>query len=135
MTSWVICDSSIVIATVLVEVHSLKAAALMETFVQQNIRLAAPHLFRYEIVAAVRKHVFRGTITVEEAAIIRDNLLPIPVDLHFDDALLKRAYELATQFNRPTAYDAQYLAVAERLDCPFWTADEKLFNAVHASLN
>jgi hypothetical protein len=27
-----------------------------------------------------------------------------PVQYHLDDALLKRAYELATQYNRPTAY-------------------------------
>jgi predicted nucleic acid-binding protein len=51
-----------------------------------------------------------------------------------DTALLKRAYELATQFDRPTAYDSQYLAVAERYQCDFWTADERLFNAVTASL-
>ncbi|MBL8156360.1 MAG: type II toxin-antitoxin system VapC family toxin [Anaerolineae bacterium] len=42
----------------------------------------------------------------------------------------RRAYELATEYNHPTAYDAQYLAVAERYQCDFWTADERLFNAV-----
>jgi predicted nucleic acid-binding protein len=46
------------------------------------------------------------------------------------DALLKRGYELAEEFNRPTAYDAQYLALAERLSCDFWTADERMSNAV-----
>ena len=52
-----------------------------------------------------------------------------------DDSLLKRAYELATQYNRPTAYDSQYLAVAERLNCEFWTADERLANAVGNDLS
>jgi predicted nucleic acid-binding protein len=33
--------------------------------------------------------------------------------------------------NRPTAYDAQYLAVAERHQADFWTADERLFNALN----
>ena len=51
-----------------------------------------------------------------------------------DDPLLRRGYELATQFNRPTAYDAQYLAVAERLQCEFWTVDERLYNAVKQAL-
>lgn len=37
---------------------------------------------------------------------------------------------LATEYNRPTAYDAQYLALAERLSCEFWTVDERLFNGV-----
>ena len=57
-------------------------------------------------------------------------LLAYPVDFHEDDALLKEAYELAGEFNRPRAYDAQYLALAKRLSCEFWTADERLFNAV-----
>lgn len=60
--------------------------------------------------------------------------LAYPVQLYFDNELLKRAYDLAEQLNRPAAYDAQYLALAERLGCDFWTADEKLFNAVGASL-
>jgi len=27
-------------------------------------------------------------------------------------------------------HDSQYLALAERLECEFWTADERLFNAI-----
>ena len=69
-------------------------------------------------------------MTTNEGLRIRDALLNHPLTLHFDDALLKRGYELATQYNRPTAYDAQYLALAERLSCDFWTADERMFNAV-----
>jgi len=57
-------------------------------------------------------------------------LLVYPVELHEDDALLKSAYELAEEFNRSRAYDAQYLALAQRFSCDFWTADERLFNAV-----
>jgi predicted nucleic acid-binding protein len=52
------------------------------------------------------------------------------VEFYEDDALLQSAYELAEQYNRPRAYDAQYLALSQRLSCEFWTADERLFNAV-----
>lgn len=69
-------------------------------------------------------------MTSEEGLRARNILLSYPVRLHFDDSLLKRGYELATEYNRPTAYDAQYLALAERLACDFWTADERMFNAV-----
>jgi len=47
-----------------------------------------------------------------------------------DNGLLRRAYEIATLLELPTAYDAQYLAVAERYECEFWMADERLHNAV-----
>lgn len=135
MTSSVVCDSSLLIATALVESNTSKARALVQLWEQQNLQLTAPSLFHYEIVAALRKNVYRGTLVPEEAIIVRDKLLSVPVQLMMDMPILKRAYELATQFNRPTAYDSQYLAVAERLDCDFWTADEKLFNAVRQQLN
>ena len=51
-----------------------------------------------------------------------------PVGLH------QRAWELARHFNRPAAYDAHYLALAEMADCPFWTADKRLFNVVRNEL-
>ena len=62
-------------------------------------------------------------------------LLVYPVDLHEDTALLTEAYDLAVRFNRPRAYDTQYMALAERLHCEFWTADERLFNVVGKELN
>jgi predicted nucleic acid-binding protein len=38
--------------------------------------------------------------------------------------------ELASQFNLAATYDAHYLALAERENCEFWTADERLYNSV-----
>jgi predicted nucleic acid-binding protein len=134
MTSWVVCDSGIILATVLIESSSAQAKALLRSWHDQNMQLAAPSLFRYEIVAVVRKYVHRGILTHDAGIRTRDLLLAEPVQLMMDDALLRRGYELATRFNRPTAYDTQYLAVAERLQCEFWTADERLANAVKQDL-
>jgi predicted nucleic acid-binding protein len=118
----------------LTETHSTQAADLWEHWDNQGTQVAVPILFKYELVAAIRKHVHRGTISTADGLTIRDELLAKSVHLMFDETLLRRGYELATQFNRPTAYDAQYLAVAERLGCEFWTGDEKLFNTVKSAL-
>ncbi len=134
MTSWVVSDSGIFIASVLKEDHTSKAQALLKQWHDQKTQIAVPHLFHYEIVASLRKNVYRNRLEAEIAVNVRDRLLSVPVELIMDDSLLKRAYDLATQLNRPTAYDAQYLAVAERLNCDFWTADERLFNAVSSQL-
>jgi predicted nucleic acid-binding protein len=86
------------------------------------------------LVAAVRKNVYRGILSAQQAEEGLHLLSRQVIQFHLDDALIRRAYELATQLNRPTAYDSQYLAVAERLKCDFWTNDEKLFNAVRQQL-
>jgi predicted nucleic acid-binding protein len=135
MASWVVADSNVLLSNVLVETYSAKAEKLLRSWQAQSIRLAAPSLIWYEIVAVVRNHVFRGVLTQDSAIKVRDLLLSKSIRLMLDDALLRRGYELATQFNHPTAYDAQYLAVAERLQCEFWTADEKLFNSIKQNLS
>jgi len=89
----------------------------------------------YELIAVTRKWVYRELTTAEKAQNALDTLLSYPIELHYDEELLKRGYELATEYDRPTAYDAQYLALAESLSCAFWTADERLFNAVKAQFS
>src|SRR5258707_9257729 len=131
MTAWVVADSGIFIATALKETYSVQAEQLVRNWREQGIQIAAPTLFRYEIIAVMRKSVFRGNVSAEQAITGRDALLEYPVQLFMDDVLLKRGYELATQFSRPSAYDSQYLAVAEQLGCEFWTADERLFNTLN----
>jgi predicted nucleic acid-binding protein len=116
------------------EILTPQAQALVGFWQNNQYQYAAPVLFSYELTSVARKAVAQKRLTVSEGRIVRDKMLEFPVQLHFDDALLKRAYDLAEQLNRPSAYDAQYLALAERLGCDFWTADEKLFNAVGAAL-
>ncbi len=129
--SQAVIDSGILIASVYVETLTTEAKGLLQQLRAAQTILNAPALLRYELIAVSRKAVYQAHVTVEQGLIARDQLLSYPVTLHFDDALLKRGYELAEEFNRPTAYDAQYLALAERLSCDFWTADERMFNAMN----
>ena len=134
-TSYVVLDSGILLATVQNEKLTNTAKSLIYDLGTKNIQFAAPILLRYEVVAVTRKWVTRQLATEDEAQKALDILLKFAFELHFDEALLHRAYQLATQFNRPTAYDSQYLAVAERLSCDFWTADERLYNSIHAGFS
>lgn len=135
MAPVVVVDSGILLASVLDEAISEKSKALLSYWERESFKFAAPLLFHYEIVAVARKAVHQKRIQLERGIAIRDSLLAYPVETLIDDALLKRAYELTTEHNRPTAYDSQYLAVAERLNCEFWTADQRLFNAVREQLS
>jgi predicted nucleic acid-binding protein len=130
-TSYAVLDSGTLLATVLTEAHSQHAKALIAHLAEEQVQVVTPTLLRYELVAVARKWVYRDLIVPEKARRALDTLLRYPVISVIDDALLRRAYELAGQFNRPTAYDSQYLAVFERYECDLWTADERLFNAVN----
>jgi predicted nucleic acid-binding protein len=134
MTSWVVVDSGLYLAIGLNEPLAASAQALLASLVAGKYQIAAPYLFRYELVSVIRKYVVRGRVTLDDAQEMLRGLLREPVEPFADEQLLRRAYELASEHNRPTAYDSSYLALAERLGCEFWTADLKLFNAVSAKL-
>jgi predicted nucleic acid-binding protein len=123
-------DSGILLATVQTETYTEQARTLINQLDEQQVQMIAPVLLRYECVAVARKWVYRELTTLEKAKIALNILLNYPVTTVLDDSLLNRAYQLATELDRPTAYDAHYLAVAERYQCDFWTADERLYNAV-----
>ncbi len=46
MTSWVVTDSGIYLATVLPETYSAQADALLESWSRLSLNVAAPYLFR-----------------------------------------------------------------------------------------
>ena len=133
-TSYTVLDSGVLLATVQAETYTEHAKTLIDQLTEGQVQIIAPALLHYELVAVIRKWVYRELTTPEEAKVALDTLLRFPVIPVADDALLYRAYALATMYNRSTAYDSQYLAVAERYECNFWTADERLYRAVNDTL-
>ncbi len=134
-TSYAVLDSGILLATVQAEKHTQKAVALIANLAKADVQIIAPTLLAYEIIAVTRKWVHREILSKEKADDALKILMQYPVTHIFDTNLLRRAYELANQFNRPTAYDTQYLAIAEQYKCPLWTADKRLFNAVNTKFS
>jgi predicted nucleic acid-binding protein len=62
-------------------------------------------------------------------------MIALPIELLWPSGLHIRAWELARYFKRSAAYDMHYVALAEMSGCPFWTADERLYNAVKNELD
>jgi predicted nucleic acid-binding protein len=122
MTSWVCIDANVVLKLYLNEEFSEQADALWTYFKSRTFTIVAPPLAIYEIAAVLRQNVYRGVIDPVEGREVLAEVLQLgvatvePVDLH------RQAYDLATRFNLPTAYDANYLVVAQALGCEFWTA-------------
>ncbi|MBL8146885.1 MAG: type II toxin-antitoxin system VapC family toxin [Anaerolineae bacterium] len=128
-----VLDSGVLIARSYNEPVSQDVEAMLTRIRTREVELHAPILFKYELVSVVRKPVHSPRVTPLEGGRLLDELLQYPVTLHFDDALLRRGFELAGELTQPRAYDGQYLALAERLQCEFWTTDERLFNSVRSA--
>jgi predicted nucleic acid-binding protein len=112
-----VLDSSIFIASAFTEQHTEQAVALFASLEREQSSIHAPHLLHYEVVSVIRKLVSSGRLPPVQGLAIRNEVLQIPVRLHFDRELVERAYDFAQDLKLPRAYDAQYLALAERLGC------------------
>jgi predicted nucleic acid-binding protein len=134
-TSTICVDAGLSLKLVRPEPDSPLARALWTEWRAQGLTIVAPSLWTYETTSVIRNRTQRGLLSpdLEESAL--DVLQRLPVQLHQPLHLHRRAWELARHFNRPAAYDMHYVALAEMLACPFWTADERLFNTVQAEIN
>lgn len=134
MTSQICIDSGILLKLLLNEPDSPVAEELWHKWVMDDVELIAPYLFVFEITAVLRKVCYRGLLDPVLGEKALKKALEFDVTYQTFSGIHERAWALATQFNRPTAYDAHYLALAEHVDCAFWTADQRLFNAVNQKL-
>jgi predicted nucleic acid-binding protein len=84
------------------------------------------------MLGAYRKHPPR--LSQAEAGEALGDLLASPFTVFRTNGrrLLLRSFEIAAQFNL-RAYDCIYVALAERKGLEFWTGDERLYNALHAT--
>jgi predicted nucleic acid-binding protein len=132
LTSLVCVDASVVVALVTTEHLSHAALALWREWTTQEQQPVAPMLLRYEVTSALHRKAVDGKMSREDAAQALQKALACDIRYLDPSAINELAFTLAARFKRPATYDSHYLALAEQLQCPVWTADERLFNAVHA---
>lgn len=137
MNNVVVVDASLALKWVLAEPDSGIAIMLLDHWTSEGTDVIAPALFAYEVTNTLYRQVVSGKITYNEA---EQGL----IDLFFTGILLKfflyedvssHAMELAHRFKLPATYDAHYLALAQRENCQYWTADTRLWNAVKGKLS
>jgi predicted nucleic acid-binding protein len=137
MKDTVVVDTSIAIKWVLYESDSPTAQALLAEWIDKGMEILAPALLAYEITNSLYQKVRRGEITLESARIAITKTLTTGLEFDFfqDEILSLRAIELAHRYSLPATYDSHYLALAEREDCPLWTADTRMWRAVKDRLD
>jgi predicted nucleic acid-binding protein len=85
--------------------------------------LAAPHLLPAEVANVLRRAEGAGELSSEVASLAFQDLLDLAIDLYPFEPLAARVWQL-----RPavSAYDSWYVALAESLDSPLATLDQRL---------
>jgi predicted nucleic acid-binding protein len=124
-------DANVVVALVTAERFSRAAFALWQELTRRDWQAVAPSLLRYEVTSALRRKVVRGTMDLEDTRRALREALALDIDYLDPPDLSLRAFDLADCFQQPATYDMHYLALANHLGCAFWTADERLYNAIH----
>ena len=97
---------------------------------ESDLGIVAPDLLRYEVANSLHRLARAGESTADEARQALETALRIPIVYHNDLDLHRAALSIAGRFNLPAAYDAHYLALAEREGIEFWTADRRGANSV-----
>jgi predicted nucleic acid-binding protein len=86
----------------------------------------ATNLVDVETVAALRKLWLAGALTAHQFRAAIDDLADVPLTRYPAASMMRRAYALRANV---TAYDAAYVGLAEMLECPLVTVDERLASA------
>jgi len=99
------------------------ARAVEERLFEPQQTLHAPHLLDIEVAQVIRRYAAKGEIDSERGRAALSDLADFPFRRYPHDFLLPRVWDLR---NNLTAYDAVYVALAEALDAPLLTRDQRL---------
>jgi predicted nucleic acid-binding protein len=87
--------------------------------------LTAPHLMPVEVANILRRAAAAGDISADVASLAHSDLLDLRVEFFPYQPCAGRVWELRENV---TCYDAWYVAIAELLDAPLATLDDRLAN-------
>lgn len=88
--------------------------------------LHAPHLLDVEVAQVLRRYVRDRTLTEQRGQEALHDFSGLPLNRYSHDFLLPRVWDLRATL---TAYDAVYVALAEVLDAPLLTSDNRIASA------
>ncbi len=136
MKNIVVVDANLAIKWVVNEADSGIALALLNEWNIKGIMMIAPALFAYEVTNVLYQNLRKGKINLDQAKKVLIEVLSIGIELDFSNnsVLSRLAFDLASQFNLLATYDPYYVALAERENCEFWTADARLWTDVKEKL-
>jgi len=128
-----VLDASVALAWVLPDEGLVEPVGrLMRAVARQEMQLAIPSVWPYEVAHGLRRAALRGRVDRSRAWHFLQTVLEVDVATYPASDVIQRAWWIAAS-GGITVYDACYLALAQALDCICLTADRKLANAAASS--
>ena len=125
----VVVDACLAVKWLVSEIDSDRAGQLLVEWARNGVPIAAPVMILTEVSNVLHKKVRSQDVNINDVRRLLEQLsgllLVDYIEMHV------RAIELASIIGEQDAYDCHYLALAEHLDCEFWTADLAFYNAAH----
>lgn len=119
----IVLDASAVVELLL---WTKNAERICRRILDTNESRHAPYLLDIEVAQVIRRYWLAGEIDDSRGIQAIDDLAELPIDRHPHTLLLDRIWQLRGNL---TAYDAAYIALAEALDAPLLTCDDRLAKA------
>ena len=127
----VVVDSSVIAKWFVPEPDSVLAQRVMTDTLAAGGRLIVLDLIFVEVTNVIWKKYRQKRITLAEARESLVDLMNCPLNAEPAARLLDPALELAMKYDR-AVYDALFVALAQDLGVKGVTADQPLYNAMHA---
>jgi predicted nucleic acid-binding protein len=126
----VVTDASVILKWFVDEQHTKKALSLRQSYIDEKIDIACPSLLPYEVLNALRYNPEFGEEQAKTAskALANYQLWMYPVLGELGMLCIKNSYAYGMSL-----YDSAYVSLAEYLDGPLYTADEKILDKVAKS--
>jgi len=102
---------------------------LWQRWIADRTEIVVPSLLRYEVTNAVYRSARQELFSETTAIGIIQSLDLLPVRFIDNIDLNVAAFEIAKELDLPAAYDAHYLALAQRERAVLFTADRRLVRA------
>ncbi|BAY77359.1 hypothetical protein NIES25_38210 [Nostoc linckia NIES-25] len=135
MTVKIICvDANFVVKLIVNPLETSPYLTLWDEWEQTQTQIIAPTLLCYEVTNVFHRMKLAKQLLSTEAQQCLNNALNLAIQFYSDRQLHQQAWEIAQQLNLSAAYDAHYLALAQRFQADFYTGDKRLYNSVNSAL-
>lgn len=126
MNTGIIIDSSVALKWFFPkEEYDNEALTIKKDFTEKKIIISVPILFFYEVGNVLKSSIKSSGAGSGKTKRVYAKFTYAEFIVHSSKELFKDAFEKAAKLDI-TFYDASYVVLAEYLQIPFYTADEKL---------